>query len=227
MDIKEIKATASALKTQAQAVAQETKEQIKIIADDKIEKAKVATQDKLEKAKAITQEKITIATEILNETKEKATANIARAKEKLAESSARAIELLKAGKTQAELFFKDPDKIENILLTIEGSLKQIPNVGDDLADVQVIISMIISYAKKEYTAAPYDAIVYAFGAVISLLPGTRDVFSMLPKSVQDKLSDKLDVQRLKDGSVKFSDVIDVIREDIDNYREWRAEKPIE
>lgn len=216
MDIKEIKDVANALKAQAQVVAQETAEQIKMIADEKLEKAKVATQ-----------EKIAIATEILNETKEKASAGATRAKEKLAESTARVVELLKAGKTQAELFIKDPDKIENFLLSIEGSLKQIPNVGDNLADVQVVISMIISYAKKEYTLAPYDAIAYAFGAVVSLLPGTRDVFAMLPKSVQDKLSGNLDVQRLKDGSVKFSDVIEVIREDIDKYREWRAEKPIE
>ena len=216
MDIKEIKDVANALKAQAQVVAQETAEQIKMIADDKLEKAKVATQ-----------EKIAIATEILNETKEKASAGATRAKEKLAESTARVVELLKAGKTQAELFIKDPDKIENFLLSIEGSLKQIPNVGDNLADVQVVISMIISYAKKEYTLAPYDAIAYAFGAVVSLLPGTRDVFAMLPKSVQDKLSGNLDVQRLKDGSVKFSDVIEVIREDIDKYRDWRANKPIE
>ena len=216
MDIKEIKAAVGAIKAQAQVIAQETAEQLKIMADDKLEKAKVATQ-----------EKIAIATEILNETKEKAVSGVAVAKVKLTDGATRAIELLKAGYTQAELFLKDPDKIENTLLTIEGSLKQIPGIGDELADIQVVISMIISYIKKEYTAAPYDAIVYAFASVVQLIPGTRDVFSMLPKGVQDKLSSNFDVQSLKEGTVKFSDVTEVIREDIDNYRKWRAEKPIE
>lgn len=214
MDIKDIKQAASVIKAQAQVVYQETAEQIKMIADEKLEKAKLATQ-----------ETIAIATEILNETKEKAVANATLAKEKLSEGVSRAVELLKAGRTQVELFLKDPDKVENTLLAIEGTLKQVPGIGDDLADAQVVISMIRSYITKEYTSAPYDAIVYAFSAIISLIPGTRDVLSILPESVQEKLSANADIQKLKDGTVKFSDVIAVIRDDIDNYRKWRAEKP--
>ena len=66
---------------------------------------------------------------------------------------------LEKGYKQAKKILKDEDKMETFLYRLENKLKKVPLGGDVLSMVPVMISMLRSYFKKEYTDIPIGTII--------------------------------------------------------------------
>ncbi len=76
---------------------------------------------------------------------------------------------LNKNSSKAEELLKDQDKLERFLERLERKLQKIPVVGTDLSSVPTLISLVRSYAKKEYTDIPIGSILAIVGALIYFL----------------------------------------------------------
>ena len=66
----------------------------------------------------------------------------------MAESDAQL--LLESNFSEAEEVISNPDALENLLQRLEEKLRLVPLAGDALSNVPVLVSMVRSYANKEY-----------------------------------------------------------------------------
>lgn len=76
---------------------------------------------------------------------------------------------LDARKKEAEELLRDPDKTEKFLQKVELHLKEIPKVGEWIADVPLLISMVRSYIRKEYKEPPLGIITCIVAALLYLV----------------------------------------------------------
>ena len=74
-------------------------------------------------------------------------------------------ETLQKEKKKAEKLLNDKDKMDEFLERLEKKLKLIPLAGTTLAMIPILVQMLKSYVKKEYTSIPLGSII----AIISTL----------------------------------------------------------
>jgi uncharacterized membrane protein YkvA (DUF1232 family) len=99
--------------------------------------------------------------------------------------------------------------MEKFLQRLERKLKKIPVVGDNLSDLPIMVSLVRSYIKKEYTDVPIGTIVSVVGALLYF-------FSPI-----DIVPDVLPVVGYLDDAAVISLTLKLIHDDMDEYREWR------
>ena len=58
---------------------------------------------------------------------------------------------LKDATKDAEELMKDPSKIDQLLIQLEAKLKEVPAVGDTLANLPAVIALVKAWITKEYT----------------------------------------------------------------------------
>ena len=112
---------------------------------------------------------------------------------------------------EAESLLGNKDKVEETLQNLEKLLQTIPTVGDWLADVPAVISMVRSYIRKEYQNIPTATIVTALGAILYII----SPIDIIPDAVPV-------VGRLDDAAV-FAWCWTKIHKDVDAYQAWRKE----
>lgn len=110
---------------------------------------------------------------------------------------------------EAEDLLKDPDKMERFLQRLEKKLKKVPVIGEKLSDVPIMISLIKSYIKKEYTDVPIGTIIGILAALIYFV------------SPIDLLPDSIPIIGYIDDLAVISFTLKMIHDDMDEYREWR------
>ena len=87
--------------------------------------------------------------------------------------------------SEAQKLLQDEDKVEKLLQEIEHKFEGIPLVGEKLACVPVLVSLVRSYIRKEYTEAPISSIVSIITALlyivspIDLIPDSIPVLGQL------------------------------------------------
>lgn len=118
------------------------------------------------------------------------------------------LELRKHSK-EAEDLINDPDKMERFLQRLEKKLTKVPIVGDKLSDIPIMISLIRSYMKKEYTDIPIGSIIGVVGALIYFL------------SPIDLLPDTIPILGYLDDIAVINFTLKMIHDDMDDYRKWR------
>lgn len=69
---------------------------------------------------------------------------------------------------QAEELIKDTGKLEALLQELEKKLQDVPTVGNALAKVPLMISLIRSYITKQYTNVSPKVILTLVAAIIYL-----------------------------------------------------------
>lgn len=77
-----------------------------------------------------------------------------------------ALKELEKGYEKAETILQDEDKIEKLLQRIEKKLQAIPQIGEKLAHIPVLVSLVKSYVKKEYTRIPVGTIIAVVSALV-------------------------------------------------------------
>ncbi len=121
-------------------------------------------------------------------------------------------EALDSGMAQAQEILANPSKIDELLKSLEVKLAEVPVAGTVLADVPLMISMIKSYASKEYTVVSQKVIITMLSAFVYLLK-RRDL-------IDDKIPvlGKLDDIAVLAFALKFSEP------ELKAFAEWR-DKP--
>ena len=123
----------------------------------------------------------------------------------------KAKEILANYTAQAEELLQNPAKVEELLQELENKLKEIPNVGEYVSRLPLMISMIRGYIRKEYTAVSPKVIVSLVAAVIYLLLG------------KDLIPDKTPIVGYADDLAVFVAAFAVSAPELDAYAQWRAE----
>lgn len=121
---------------------------------------------------------------------------------------------LKKGYADAEVLLKDEDRFEKFLVKLENKLQVIPAVGKGLSHIPVMVSMLRSYAKKEYPELPLGTIL----ATISALTYWLSPIDILPDIIPV-------IGQIDDAAVVIA-CIKLIDSDIKEYIEWRKNQEI-
>lgn len=118
---------------------------------------------------------------------------------------------LNKGINKAEKILNDEDKMEDFLQRLEHKLQVVPVVGDILSYIPVLISLVKSYAKKEYRKIPLGSIL----AIISAL-----LYWLLPVDV---ILDAIPGIGYIDDAAVVAACINLVENDVEEYDKWRKE----
>ena len=112
---------------------------------------------------------------------------------------------------EAEEMLKDEDKMERFLQRLEKKLKKIPVAGNKLANVPIMISLVRSYIKKEYTDIPIGTIIAIISALIYFL------------SPIDIVPDSIPLLGYFDDAAVVAACWKLVESDVDEYIKWRKD----
>ncbi len=117
--------------------------------------------------------------------------------------------LIESGMSEAQDMLRDPIKIDDLLISLEGALKQIPVAGDTLADIPLLVSMIKSYITKEYTEVSPKVIITVISAFIYIV------------KKKDLITDTIPIAGQLDDLAVLKFALSFVRPELDAYAEWR------
>ena len=123
----------------------------------------------------------------------------------------KAEEVLVSNFREAEEMLKDEDKMERFLHRLEKKLKKIPMAGDKLSKVPIMISLVRSYIKKEYTDIPIGTIIAIISALIYFL------------SPIDIVPDSIPLLGYFDDAAVVAACWKLVESDVDEYIKWRKD----
>ena len=118
-------------------------------------------------------------------------------------------EALESGYAQSEALLNDKDELDDFLYRLEQKIKEIPNVGEQLSMVPVMISLVKNYVQGKYTTVPYGTILAILSALIYLL------------SQIDLIPDFLPGIGYLDDIAVVGFCITMVKTDIESYDVWR------
>ena len=121
----------------------------------------------------------------------------------------RALVELGNGFSEAEELLKDEKKTEDFLLQLEKKLKVVPKVGNTLATIPVLISLVRDYIRKVYTTIPLGTIV----AIVSALLYFLTPIDLIPDAI-------LGAGYIDDALVVAA-CLKLVQSDVEEYNKWR------
>ena len=77
--------------------------------------------------------------------------------------------LLEGGISEAQELIKNPSKVDDLLVQLENMLKEVPAVGETLADLPLMIAMIKGYITKQYSEVSPKVIATMVAAILYLV----------------------------------------------------------
>lgn len=117
-------------------------------------------------------------------------------------------ELEKSCKKAVDIL-KNDQRVEDFLRQVEAKLRTIPKIGDELAMIPIMASLIRSFVRGEYHQIPSGTIIAATGALIYFL------------SAVDLIPDVIAGLGYLDDISVIGVCIKLIKSDVDDYLEWR------
>lgn len=112
-------------------------------------------------------------------------------------------------KAAAEKVISDKDQFEKFLRDIENKLKTIPAVGNLLADIPLLVSIVKSYFEGKYKEIPTGTIVAIIAALLYVL------------SPIDIIPDVIPVVGFADDAAVIAFCVASIHSDLIKYKAWR------
>lgn len=123
----------------------------------------------------------------------------------------KALKELEDGYGPAKELLHDEDKMERFLQRLEKKLKVIPAVGDKLAYVPIMASLLKSFIKKEYPDVPIGSIL----AIISALLYVVSPIDIIPDFVPG-------AGYIDDAAVVVA-CWALVGTDVNEYQQWRID----
>lgn len=124
------------------------------------------------------------------------------------------MDALKANMDKAQDYLDDDVKMEKLFRDFEDKLKLVPKIGDKLADIAIMASMVRAYAKKQYTEVSVATILLAIAAVIYVVTPI------------DLIPDAIPVVGFLDDAGAVVLVLSMIDSDLQKYVEWQKAQGI-
>ncbi|MBQ6570190.1 MAG: DUF1232 domain-containing protein [Clostridia bacterium] len=116
---------------------------------------------------------------------------------------------LEKGYEKAEKILGNESKTERFLQRLEKKMKVIPIVGERLADIPVLASLVIHYFKREYTDLPIGTIIAVVSALIYFV------------SPLDIMPDILPGLGYVDDAAVVAACWNLVKSDVEEYLKWR------
>ncbi|MDY4760572.1 YkvA family protein [Streptococcus thoraltensis] len=113
---------------------------------------------------------------------------------------------------KADTLLKDDAKMEPFLEKLEKRLKWIPFLRQEFKTLPILISMVRSYWKKDYTRVPRRTILAIISALIYFL------------SPIDVIPDWIPVLGQMDDALVIATCWKLVDKDIADYRKWQKER---
>lgn len=106
-------------------------------------------------------------------------------------------------------YINNPSGLDQLLLTLEEKLRTVPEVGNTLSGLPVVIAMVKSWIKGEYEVQPkvLATIIAAFLYFIK---------------VKDIIPDNIPVVGVVDDVAVLMFALKVVEPEINAYRAWRG-----
>ena len=117
--------------------------------------------------------------------------------------------MLEDGLPAAEKLLGDKDALERLLQRLERKLRPIPVVGNALSSIPVLVSLIRSYVKKEYTDIPIGSILAIISALIYFV------------SPIDIVPDFIPGVGYVDDALVIAACFKLVESDVQEYIKWR------
>ena len=118
---------------------------------------------------------------------------------------------LRKGYDDAEKLLQSRDKVEEFLQKLESKMKTFPAIGEALSNIPIMVSLVRSYIRKEYTEMPIGTIVAVLSALIYVLSPFDLVIDGIPVLGQ-----------LDDAAVVLA-CLQLVESDLKEYAKWREE----
>ena len=121
----------------------------------------------------------------------------------------KAKEMLAGGVSEAQELIQEPSKIDELLVQLEGKLKEVPALGNALSDIPTLVAMVKGYITKEYTEVSPKVIATIIAAFIYLL------------KKKDLISDKVPVIGLADDIAVMGVALKFVEPELKAFKAWR------
>lgn len=118
-------------------------------------------------------------------------------------------------KNKAQNILKDNDELEKLILSAEEKLKTVPTVGEGLSYIPLFLDMLRSYATGEYKEIPTGTLI----AICAMLLYYISPIDLIP--------DIIPILGLADDAGIIIAGLTLIKSDLDIYKNWRKNKPID
>ena len=125
----------------------------------------------------------------------------------------KAKEVLDAGVEKAQDLMNDPSQVKDLLGQAEAKLRDIPYVGDDLADVPAALSMVKGYITQQYQEVSPKVIAVVVSALLYLIKG------------KDLISDKIPVLGQLDDLAVIAAAMKMISPEVQAFKAWKEQNP--
>ena len=116
--------------------------------------------------------------------------------------------ILDKAAAEAKDFVNNPSRMDALLQQLEEKLRQVPAIGDTVAELPVMIAMVKSWIKKEYEVSPKVLAIMA-GAFLYLIKG------------KDLIPDSIPVLGIADDVAVLGLALKLVEKDVQAYRDWR------
>ncbi|CAM2790963.1 membrane protein [Streptococcus acidominimus] len=113
---------------------------------------------------------------------------------------------------KADQLLRDDAKMEPFLEKLEKKIKWIPFVRQELKMIPILISMVRSYWKKDYTRVPRRTMLAIVSALIYFL------------SPIDVIPDWIPVLGQIDDALVVATCWKLVNKDVEDYRQWQKER---
>ncbi len=120
--------------------------------------------------------------------------------------------LLADGIKQAEELVKNPSKVDDLLIQLEDRLREVPAVGQTLANLPLTIALVKSYITREYTEVSPKVILSLVGSFIYMV------------KKKDLVSDDLPVIGLADDIAVLALGLKSCEPELQAFAEWRSNR---
>ena len=121
-------------------------------------------------------------------------------------------EWLDVATAEAEKVIGEPSKVDEILIQVENKLREVPAIGETLADLPLMISMIKAWVKKEYTVVSIKVIACMVGSFIYLV------------NRRDLIPDAIPVLGIADDLAVLGLALKLSEPELKAFAAWRAAK---
>ena len=113
---------------------------------------------------------------------------------------------------KAQDLLSDNGKVEEILRTAENKLKEVPEIGEKVAQLPLMLSMIRSYITKEYTQVSNKVVISMIGAFLYLI------------TPRDLINDRIPVLGIVDDVAILGLALKLNEKELEEYSLWRENK---